>query len=283
MKKITLLAAMFAAFAMNAQLIDEGFDDITTLTDYTVVNVSDSPNTDIFQGNDTVFPAFDGDPTSYLGMNFNATAGTLIDLYLISPTLMLQNGDIITFYTRTGTGSTFPDRLEVRLDVDGSGTLPTSGDVGSYTGLLLEINPGLTQGGYPETWEPQQSVVVSGLPAGETATTFAFRYWVTDAGPTGANSNYIGIDRLVVEEGLSVGDETFQGFNYFVDANNGLNLKANAPIQTVALYNILGQEVIAQKLNTTNAVVDMASLKSGVYIATVTIDGASKSFKVIKK
>ena len=49
MKKITLLAAFFVAFTMNAQLLNEGFDDITTLVDYTVLNVSDIPNTDFFQ------------------------------------------------------------------------------------------------------------------------------------------------------------------------------------------------------------------------------------------
>jgi len=129
MKKITLLVALFAAFVINAQttLINEGFDDITTLTtaaDYQVVNASDSPNTDIFQGPTSVFPSFDGEPTAFLGMNFNSTAGTVIDVYLISPELTLKNGDIISFYTRTGVGMDFPDRLEVRLDPDGTGTAP---------------------------------------------------------------------------------------------------------------------------------------------------------------
>ena len=286
MKKITFLAAIFVAFAMNAQttLIDEGFDDITTLTDYVVVNVSDSPNTDIFQGNPTVFTSFDGADDSYVGMNFNATAGSTIDLYLLLPELELKNGDIVSFYTRTGDGSTFPDRLEVRIDPDGTGTAPTSSDVGSYTELLSEINPGLTEGGYPETWEPAQEITISGLPEGGATTRIALRYWVTDGGPAGANSNYIGIDRLQVESiELGVNEQAFDNFTYFVDANSQLNLKASSSMNSVELYNVLGQQVISQKLANTNETVSLSALKSGVYLATVTIDGAKKTFKVAKK
>ena len=277
MKKITFLAAFFAVFAVNAQLISEGFDDITTLTDYDVVNVSDSPNTDIFQGNTDVFVSFDGADDSYLGMNFNATAGSLIDLYLILPALDLENGDVITFYTRTGDDSSFPDRLEVRLDPDGSGTAPTAGDVGSYTELLGSINPDLNVGGYPESWEPVQEFTVSGL-TGETNTRIALRYFVTDAGPTGANSNYIGIDRLEVSESLSVEDQAFDGFNYFVN-NNVLTLRANSPMQSVSIHNVLGQQVVSQKLGNTNETVNLSGLNSGVYLATINIDGAKKTVK----
>ncbi len=281
MKKITLLASLFVAFTMNSQLIIEGFDDITTLVDYTVVNVSDAPDSDIFQGNDTVFISHSGADDSYLGMNFNATSGSIIDLYLILPLLELENGDELTFYTRTVTASSFPDRLEVRLDPDGSGVLPTFGDFGSYTELLLEINPTLTVGGYPEDWE-LQTVIVSGL-TGPTTTSLTFRYWVTDGGPAGANSNYIGIDTMEVIEILSVEDQSFNDFNYFVDVNNQLNLRANAPFESVQLFNVAGQQVVSQKLANTNEVVDLASLTTGVYFATVAIDGNTKSFKIIKK
>ena len=49
-------------------------------------------------------------------------------------------------------------------------------------------------GGYPNVWT-QYTVTISGVP---TATTgrFALRYFVENGGPSGANSNYIGIDTL---------------------------------------------------------------------------------------
>tara|TARA_R110002049_G_scaffold27897_4_gene95586 strand:+ start:286 stop:1131 length:846 start_codon:yes stop_codon:yes gene_type:complete len=281
MKKITLLVALMATISMNAQLIFEGFDDITSLVDYTVYNVSDSPNTDIFQGNDTVFPSHAGASTAYLGMNFNATAGSTIDLYLVLPAVELENGDVMTFWTRTGEGSTFPDRLEVVLDPDGSATPPTSTDPGSYTELLLEINPTLATGGYPEAWE-LQTVTVAGL-SGPTTTSLAFRYWVTDAGPAGANSNYIGIDTLEVNETLGVDETALDSFRYFVDSNNQLNLAAATAMESIVLHNVLGQQVASQRLTSNSEVLDLSGFNTGMYLATVTIDGNSKTVKIIKK
>jgi hypothetical protein len=70
------------------------------------------------------------------------------------------------------------------------GTLPE--DLGDFTTLLLDINPTLTVGGYPEIWT-QYSINISGVGA-PTQGRFAFRYYVTNGGPSGANSNYIGVD-----------------------------------------------------------------------------------------
>lgn len=268
---------------MNAQTTElfETFDDITTLTDWTFINVSDAPNGEWFQGNDGVFPSNDGDPTAYIGNNFNATAGSDINTWMILPSFTLNNGDEITFFTRTVTASAFPDRLEVRIDPTGANTPPADEtDVGSYTELLLEINPNLDAGGYPEDWT-QFTATMSGL-SGASDVRIAFRYWVTDAGPSGANSNYIGIDTMELTSFLSTEDQVFESFTYFVD-NNVLNLSSNTPLEGVALYNMLGQEVMTSALANTKERVDISNLTSGVYLATVTIEGQNKSFKIVKK
>ncbi len=204
--------------APQANLLSEGFDDILTLpgAGFSFVNVSDAPGlTDWFQGNDAVFPAQSGGPTSYIGANFNNTGGSVINNFMITPVLNLENGDEITFWSRSVTGSTFPDRLEVRIDPTGANTDPTGpADVGSYTELLLEINPTLTVGGYPQVWT-EFTATVTGL-AGAVNTRVAFRYWVTNAGPAGANSDYIGIDTLSIDEaggGGGGGDPTVYGLN----------------------------------------------------------------------
>jgi hypothetical protein len=71
--------------------------------------------------------------------------------------------------------------------------------VGDFSTLLLSVNPNLATGiaNYPNTWT-QYTATVSGL-AGPTSGRFAFRYHVTNGGPNGANSNYIGIDTLSYE------------------------------------------------------------------------------------
>lgn len=277
--------ALFVALSMNAQLLDEGFDDITTLSGWSFVNASDDPSGDYFQGNDGVFPAFDGDPTAYIGVNFNSTSGTngteTISNWMILPSLMLENGSRITFYTRTGDASNFPDRLEVRVSPDGSSTAPANAtDEGSYTELLLSVNENLDVGGYPETWT-EFTAIVTGL-SGVVDTSVAFRYFVTDAGPNGANSNYIGIDRVTVEDPLSVGDNAFDGLSHSVNAGM-LNVRANQPLTGVEIYNVLGQQVITQRLSSNNEQINISALNAGVYIARVMIEGQTTSFKIVKR
>jgi hypothetical protein len=112
----------------------------------------------------------------------------------MTPAVTIQNGDTISFWTTTATGSIWPDRLQVRMSLNGSsvncGTLPE--DVGDFTTLLLDVNPTLAPGGYPEVWT-QFSATITGV-AAPTQGRFAFRYYVTDGGPGGNNSNYIGVD-----------------------------------------------------------------------------------------
>jgi uncharacterized repeat protein (TIGR01451 family) len=178
--------------------ITEGFDDITTLPGsgwFMQNNSSPAGTTTWFQGNATVFPAHTGATTSYIGANYNNTAGTgTISNWLLTPVANLNDGDEIRFWTRTVAGSIYPDRLEVRMSLNGSstnvGTLAT--DVGDFTTLLLSVNPSLTQGGYPTVWT-EYVVTVTGA-ATPTDGRLAFRYFVTNGGPSGANSNYIGID-----------------------------------------------------------------------------------------
>ncbi|MFO1507263.1 MAG: choice-of-anchor J domain-containing protein [Lysobacterales bacterium] len=189
-------------------VVDEGFDDITTLPGggWLEVNNSDPIGTiGWFQGNDTVFPAFDGAPTAYIGVNFNSTSGTgTISNWLVTPPITFSSGASASFYTTTLAGSSFPDRLQVRLcTADPCTNVGTSAtDVGDFTTLLLDINPTYAVGGYPEAWT--QYTINTGLPSSGTGR-IAFRYFVEGGGPSGANSNYIGIDRVTIDNGTGGG------------------------------------------------------------------------------
>jgi subtilisin-like proprotein convertase family protein len=178
----------------------EGFDDITLLSGMGWFQQNNSQPIGItgwFQGNTTVFSAQAGPATSYIGANFNNGAGlATISNWLLTPVLSLSNGDTFSFWTRTVPSPAFPDRLQLRLSTAGAstnvGTLAT--DVGDFTTVLLDINPTLTTAGYPNTWT-QYTVTLSGLPPSTTGR-FGFRYFVTNGGPSGANSDYIGIDTV---------------------------------------------------------------------------------------
>jgi hypothetical protein len=179
-------------------LINEGFEDVSNLPGWVLINHSEplGPN-EWVQGNDGVFPAFDGAPNAYADANFYSGGGlATISNWLLTPEVGLQDGDTLTFYTRTVELSAFPDRMQVRMSTNGSSTDvgTTSTDVGDFTNLLLDINPTYAMGGYPEAWT-QFTITISGVPAG-TSGRIAFRYFVEDGGPLGTRSNYIGLDRV---------------------------------------------------------------------------------------
>ncbi len=287
MKKITVLLFCIIAYSGHAQVLSESFDDITTLTDWDIVNVSSGVGTATwFQGNDGVFPAQSGDPTAYIGCNFNSTTGaSTISNWLIMPVLNLQDTDMLEFWTRTATASNFPDRLEVRMSTAGAGSTDPvdENDVGSYTELLLEINPGLALGGYPEVWE-LQSINIDGLGV-PTDVRIAFRYFVTDGGPSGSNSNFIGIDEVNVISPLSVEEFEQPKISHYFDQNSKqLSISAQVVLNEVSVYNILGQETKRIQLNDSEAQVNMSDLQAGVYIARIVGDNnASKTIKFVVK
>lgn len=183
--------------------LSEGFDDITLLPGLGWASQNNSQpagTTSWFQGNATVFPAHQGPPTSYLGANYNNGAGVAtISNWMMTPVLQIKNGDTWSFWTRCPSGSSWPDRLELRMSTAGNSTNvgTTATSVGDFTILLVSVNENLTQGGYPEVWT-QFSGTISGL-SGPVTGRLAFRYFVTNGGPNGANSNYIGIDTFVFQ------------------------------------------------------------------------------------
>ncbi|MFL0354266.1 T9SS-dependent choice-of-anchor J family protein [Xanthomarina sp. GH4-25] len=272
MRKITLLIMGFLAIlSANSQIVlSENFDDITTLTDWDQVNVSTTlGSTNWFQGNDAVFSSYNGGPTSYIGANFNATTGTgTISNWLILPVLSLKDDDVLTFYTRTSTGSIYPDRLQVRVSADGAASVaPTNdSDEGSYTTLLLDINPTLTVGGYPNAdWE-LQTVTISGLGSTAIDARLAFRYYVASGGPSGTNSNFIGIDAVEVNETLSI-DEYAQAPYYKIGCNNQyISIYNINDVVNYKLISLTGQQLLEGKTSNKTHTIDATTLTSGVYV-----------------
>jgi hypothetical protein len=159
---------------------------------WTALNVSPggpgtNPNWQV-RNDGVVFPAFAG--TTYAFANYNSsTGGNDISNWLMSPVVAFNNGDTISFYTRTVPAPAFPDRLELVFNTTGS-TNPVD-----FTNVLLTVNPTLTTTGYPTTWT-QFTGTISGL-SGTTSGRFAFHYNPTNGGPLGVNSDYIGVDEVV--------------------------------------------------------------------------------------
>ncbi|MBX3700788.1 MAG: choice-of-anchor J domain-containing protein [Dokdonella sp.] len=198
-----------------AVVINEGFEDVPGLLSggWIAANHSSPVGASSWSqcGGTAIPPAYDGDPNSCALVNFNSTTGAgTISNWLLTSEITFNPGSTASFYTRTATGAGYADRLEVRVCASGDCTNFGTGatDVGNYTTLLLTINPSLQSGpdptgvnGYPDTWT---QFTLTGLPTSGTGR-IAFRYFVTSGGPSGDNSNIIGIDRLVVDNGTASG------------------------------------------------------------------------------
>ena len=171
------------------------------------------------------FPAYSAStsPNDFISCDATAVNDAItgsgdISAWLISPQMPLKNGDRIVFFTRAVDDALYgwysKDRMQVRANFTNGnsdvGSTPTS--VGSFTNLLLDINPNYVyndpsgntppDAGYPREWK-KYTITISGLTNPVQNARFAFRYLATDAGVFGGSTadNYpsvVGIDSLAV-------------------------------------------------------------------------------------
>lgn len=141
---------------------------------------------------------------NFASTSVQAATGGDISNWLFSPVVNAQDGDVLTFWTASN--GQFADRLEVRWSGNGASTDAgnTSSSTGDFTVLLTTINPLLAANGYPATWS-LVTVNLSGVGAAPTAGRLAFRYFVTDGGEFGMNSNGIGIDLVSLDRAAATG------------------------------------------------------------------------------
>ena len=147
-------------------------------------------------------PAFSG--SGYLFAGYEANIGNgLISVWAVSPEVVLQNGDKISFYTMTindysDPANVFPDRLQLRVSpYEGDFLGDTSYTVGGFTMNLVDVNPMLSADeatGYPGQWTKFEGTI-SGLNK-PTKGRYAFRYFVANGGTLGDNSNGILLDKV---------------------------------------------------------------------------------------
>ena len=138
-----------------------------------------------FQGNPSTFNSYNGPDSGYVASNYNSVTDTNnIDNWLVLPSLNLKANDIVSFYSRSPSASPYPDSLHVWYSAAGD-SLPEDTSwvlIGEFV-----VNTG-------NVWEYKAFSV----PADAANGRIAIRYAVVNGGPQGANSNFIGIDELLV-------------------------------------------------------------------------------------
>ncbi len=217
-----LATLLFRSVSMaQASGISENFNDVRTLISNGWFERNNSTSgapphgPDWGQGNAEQFNEFSAHSqggsvprNSYAETNWTRapfSGDSIISDWLLTPALLLQNGEQVSFYTRSSGCSTVdnpngsPDRLQVRLSLNGTstdvGTRPE--DLGSFTTLLRDINPTYSPtndasgvNGYPCSVWAKFTLTISGLSV-LTNGRVGFRYYIVD---NVRNAYYIGID-----------------------------------------------------------------------------------------
>ncbi|MCB0452862.1 MAG: T9SS type A sorting domain-containing protein [Aequorivita sp.] len=82
---------------------------------------------------------------------------------------------------------------------------------------------------------------------------------------------------------LGVSENALEGFAYYPNPTNGaLSLKSVNNIDSVAIFNLLGQSVLSSKIGATTTDLDISGLTTGTYIMKVTVEGQTGTYKVLK-
>ncbi|MGH7132570.1 MAG: choice-of-anchor J domain-containing protein [Phycisphaerales bacterium] len=215
---IAATAVVGTAHAQSPRIsLDEGFESVPSMftgdNPWSQSNRSEPPGTDLArvpwrQGSAAFFGAQGGPSTSFIVVTFESAQGTgTISNWLVTPTLLMHNGDVLSFSTRTVSSIIFPDRMQVRMSEAGDSLDLGEGafGVGDFSRLLLEINPHQLDAPafrtddpdnstYPNTWT-DFSITIDGLTA-PTVGRIGFRYFVMGGGTTGESSQAIAIDSL---------------------------------------------------------------------------------------
>jgi len=132
------------------------------------------------------------------------------------------------------------------------------------------------------TWYASESDAIAGvaLPQGTQLVEGATYYATQTIGECRSTE----VLAVTIEDILGGKGFDLASFSYYPNpVSNVLNLTYSSNITSVAIFNLVGQQVTVQQPNTTNAKVDTSMLAEGTYLVKVTTANAVKTIKVIKK
>ncbi|MCB9047762.1 MAG: choice-of-anchor J domain-containing protein, partial [Chitinophagales bacterium] len=205
-------------FTNVVTLIDEGFEDFGTSVPagWVVKNNSTVPTVGL-EGWDPATPTYTGIPPANTGSNYAASSffgdnggggGGTMSMWLFTPQMTINNGDVLKFYALALGDPTFPDRLQVRMSSNGAstdvGATPLS--TGDFSTVLLDINPTYQGGVFLNAWV-EYTVTVSGL-SGPVDGRIAFRHFIED---DDINGYFVGLDDVRYIAAPTVAQGTWTG------------------------------------------------------------------------
>ena len=94
------------------------------------------------------------------------------------------------------------------------------------------------------------------------------------------------VDNIYLYKGTALATEKFETSNVKMYPNpvkNTLTIEANSTIDKIAVYSILGQEVISKSPKSSSTTLQTSALQKGTYIVKSTIEGKTATSKFIKE
>jgi hypothetical protein len=83
---------------------------------------------------------------------------------------------------------------------------------------------------------------------------------------------------------LSTATNEFFDFNYYPNpVLDQLNFNSKSSIDNIKIYNLMGQQVLDQNVNSNSGYLDMRHLSKGMYLAEITSGGTKTTAKIVKK
>ncbi|MBV1922404.1 MAG: T9SS type A sorting domain-containing protein [Flavobacteriaceae bacterium] len=82
---------------------------------------------------------------------------------------------------------------------------------------------------------------------------------------------------------LGISDSIFENFSFYPNpSDNSIHVNALQTIENVSIYNMLGQLVVNNKIDSLNSEINISNLSAGNYIMKVSIDGYIGTYKLVK-
>ena len=197
---------------------------------------------------------------------------TTKDEYLISPAFDLSASD---YYLNFDIALTeWNNTNAATLGVDDYVALLVTEDGSTWTELTR--------------WDSSSSIATSRQPAIEILLSgygadvkFAF-YAFSDT--TNEDNNFYVDNFQITTTTLGIGENTIEGITMYPNPTKDvLHLSALESINTISIYNLLGQEIIRVQPNTIKSQVDISNLSTGMYVVKVQVGDKIGTYRIIKQ
>ena len=93
-----------------------------------------------------------------------------------------------------------------------------------------------------------------------------------------------GVVNFVTDTVIGINENVFSGFSFHPNPTSQvIYLNASKDIETIVVYNLLGQKMMDSHIGSVTSELDVSNLAIGTFILKVTIEGQTGAYRIIKK